>query len=177
MTSNFTIRIAETQDRPDLIKLMELLQDVESEFHPNRLSGAQIGNGHLAYLEEIVKKQDGQIYVAQSNESIIGFVVCFVEELDEGDLHIIEGERKYGYVSDLYVLARARERGVGAALMKAAENWFMSLKLEVVRVGLLCSNEKAAKFYGKAGYQPYEIVYEKHLKKSSRKEKDSREDG
>ncbi|KYC35955.1 acetyltransferase [Scytonema hofmannii PCC 7110] len=167
MPSDFTIRTAEPQDRPILVILMELLQDVESEFHPNRPSGSQIGNGHFAYLEEIVKKQDGQIYVAQSNERIIGFVVCFVEELDEGDLHIVERERKYGYISDLYVLATTRERGVGAALMKAAENWFINLKLEVVRVGLLYSNERAAMFYRKAGYQPYEIVYEKHLLKES----------
>lgn len=165
MPSDFTIRTAEPQDRLVLVKLMELLQDVESELHPNRPSGSKIGNGHFAYLEEIVKKQDGQIYVAQSKEGIIGFVVCFVEELDEGDLHIVDQERKYGYISDLYVLATMRERGVGAALMKAAEEHFLDLKLEVVRVGLLCSNERAAKFYHKAGYQPYEIVYEKRLQK------------
>ncbi|GAA6622650.1 GNAT family N-acetyltransferase [Scytonema sp. NUACC26] len=165
MLFDFTIRSAESQDRPVLVKLMELLQDTESELHPNRPSGSQIGNEHFAYLEEIVKKQNGQIYVAQSKESIIGFVVCFVEELDEGDLHIVERERKYGYISDLYVLETMREGGVGAALMKAAENWFLDLELEVVRVGLLCSNEKAAKFYRKAGYQPYEIVYEKRLQK------------
>ncbi|MUG95172.1 GNAT family N-acetyltransferase [Scytonema sp. UIC 10036] len=165
MSLYFTIRSAEPQDRPVLVKLMELLQDTESDLHPNRSSGSQIGNEHFAYLEEIVKKQNGQIYVAQSKESIIGFLVCFVEELDEGDLHIVERERKYGYISDLYVLETMREAGVGAALMKAAENWFLDLKLEVVRVSLLCSNEKAAKFYRKAGYQPYEIVYEKQLQK------------
>lgn len=56
-----------------------------------------------------------------------------------------------------------RKRGVAAALMQAAERHFLDLDLEVVRVGLLCSNEPAAKFYRKAGYQPYEILYEKWL--------------
>ena len=163
MQANFTIRTAKLEDRPALVTLMELLQDAERELHLNRPLGSEISDAHFAYLEELVREQNGQIYVAESEEGILGFVVCFVEKLDEGDLHVVESEREYGYISDLYVVSTMRKRGVAAALMQAAEQHFLNLDLEVVRVGLLCSNEPAVRFYRKAGYQPYEILYEKRL--------------
>ncbi|MBD2105187.1 GNAT family N-acetyltransferase [Leptolyngbya sp. FACHB-261] len=163
MQANFTIRTAKPEDRLILITLMKLLQDAERELCLNRTLGSEIGDAHLAYLEELAGKQNGQIYVAESKEDILGFVVCFVEKLDEGDLHVVESEREYGYISDLYVVPVMRKHGVGAELMQAAERHFLDLDLEVVRVGLLCSNEPAAKFYQKAGYRPYEIFYKKHL--------------
>ena len=160
MQANFTIRAAKLEDRPVLVTLMELLQDAERELHLNRSLGSEVSDAHLAYLEELVREQNGQIYVAESEESILGFVVCFVEKHDEGDLHVIESEREYGYISDLYVVSTMRKLGVAAALMQAAEQHFLNIDLEVVRVGLLCSNEPAAKFYQN---QPYEILYEKWL--------------
>ena len=163
MQVNFTIRIAQLEDRLALVRLMEALQDAERELSLNRSPGFAVGDAHLAYLEELVREQNGQIYVAESREGIVGFVICFVEKMEEGDLHVIESEREYGYISDLYVVPTMRKHRVGAALMQAAEQHFLNLDLEIARVGLLCSNELAAKFYQKAGYHPYEVLYEKHL--------------
>ncbi|WP_199333457.1 GNAT family N-acetyltransferase [Oculatella sp. FACHB-28] len=161
--SSFTVRTAKSEDRLFLVTLMAALQDAERELSPNRTPGSEMGDAHLAYLEETVEQQNGQIYVAESQEGIIGFVVCFVEKLDEGDLHIVEQEREYGYISDLYVVPTMRKHGAGAELMRAAERHFFDLHLKTVKVGLLCSNESAAKFYQRSGYQPYEVLYEKHL--------------
>lgn len=161
--SSFTIRIAKPEDRSVLVALMAALQDAEGELCSNRALGSEIGDAHLAYLEETVREQNGEIYVAESEDGILGFVTCFVEQFDEGDLHVVESERQYGYVSDLYVSPGMRKHGVGAELMQAAERHFLRLNLNVVRVGLLCSNEAAAKFYQKAGYQPYEVLYEKRF--------------
>ncbi|MBD2463124.1 GNAT family N-acetyltransferase [Oscillatoria sp. FACHB-1407] len=163
MNIDFTIRTAKPEDRSTLVTLMELLQDAECALHSNRSPGSEMGDAHLAYLEELVREQNGQIYVAQSEVDILGFIICFVEKLDDGDSHVVESERTYGYISDLYVVSSMRKRGVAAALMQASEQHFLSLNLAVVRVGSLCSNEPAAKFYQKVGYQPYEIVYEKRL--------------
>jgi len=163
MQPHFTIRTAREDDRPALVMLMELLQDTECKLHPNRSPGAEIGDGHLAYLEARVREQHGQIYVAEGEEGLIGLLVCFVEKLDAGDLHVRDAEREYGYISDLCVAAAMRKRGVAAALMQAAEQHFLSLNLPVVRVGSLFNNAPASTFYQKAGYQPYEILYEKRL--------------
>ncbi|WNZ25208.1 GNAT family N-acetyltransferase [Leptolyngbya sp. NK1-12] len=168
MPANFTIRLAKLEDRSVLVGLMVALQETERKLHSNRTSGAEMADAHFAYLETLVREQRGQIYVAESpvaecSSGILGFVVCFVEKLDAGDLHVIESEREYGYISDLYVMPEMRMHGIGAALMQTAERHCLELNLSIVRVGLLASNEPAAKFYRKAGYQPYEVVYEKRL--------------
>lgn len=162
--SSFTIRTAKPEDRAVLVTLMASLQDAERKLSANRMPGSEISDAHLAYLEEVVAEQNGQIYVAESKQGILGFIVCFVEKLDDADLHVITSERKYGYISDLYVVPEMRKHGAGIGLMQAAEQHFLDLGLQVVRVGLLCSNELAAKFYRKAGYQPYEVLYEKRFK-------------
>jgi GNAT superfamily N-acetyltransferase len=145
---------------------MAALQDTERDLHPNRPPGTEVAVGHFAYLEERVREQNGAIYVAESENSIVGFVICFVEKLDDGDLHVVESARVYGYISDLYITSTMRKQGVGAALMTAAEQHFLGLGLSVVRVGLLCRNQVAAQFYERSGYQPYEVVYEKILGES-----------
>lgn len=167
MKVNFHIRPSNLRDRPILVTLMEALQDAERELCSNRLPGNEMGDGHLAYLEDLVQEQKGQMYVAESEKGVVGFVVCFVEKLDDGDFHVIESDREFGYISDLYVVPEMRKHGVGIALMQAAEQHFLHLNLSVVRVGLLCRNEPAAKFYHRAGYQPYEVLYEKRLNESS----------
>ncbi len=164
MQAKFTIRPAKPEDRPALVTLMQLLQETERELHTNRSPGAEISDAHFAYLEELSREQNGQIYVAEFQQDILGFVVCFMEKLDEADLHVVESDREFGYISDLYVVSTMRKQGVAAALMQAAEQHFLNLNLASVRVGLLCRNESAARFYQKVGYQPYEIVYEKRIK-------------
>lgn len=61
MQANFTIRTAKIEDRPVLVTLMELLQDVECELHLNRPLGSEIGDAHFAYLEKLVREQNGRI--------------------------------------------------------------------------------------------------------------------
>lgn len=165
MQASFTVRAARSEDRSQLVALMEALQETEQMLCANR-SPRSIGDAHLRYLETVAAAQQGQISVAESTAGLLGFVVCFVEQLDPGDLHVVEPERTYGYVSDLYVVPSRRQHGVGAALMQAAEQHFLQLGLSVVRVGLLYANEPAARFYQKTGYQPYEVLYEKRIDRS-----------
>ncbi|WP_088890268.1 GNAT family N-acetyltransferase [Leptolyngbya ohadii] len=163
MTAQFIVRVARAADRPILVSFMEALQEAERELCANRTIGAEIADPHLAYLEQLAAKQQGRIYVAESQADLLGFVVCFVDKLDDGDRHVTPSERSFGYISDLYVIPTLRKYGVGAALMAAAEQHFRELGLTVVRVSLLSSNEPAARFYSKVGYQPYEILYEKRF--------------
>ncbi|MEG3437861.1 GNAT family N-acetyltransferase [Pannus brasiliensis CCIBt3594] len=163
MEPDLIIRNALLSDRSILVGFMEALQDSEREYHENRPTGARIGDAHLAYLEELALERDGRIYVAESAGEILGFLVCFIEELDAGDLHVDARERKYGYISDLYVLPQSRGRGVGAALMKAAECHFRGRGLSVVRVNTLADNRAAIEFYRAIDYGFYEITLEKRL--------------
>ncbi len=163
MERGVIIRNALPGDRSILVGFMKALQDSEREYHPNRPPGVEIGDAHLAYLEELVTERDGRIYVAQSAKDLLGFLVCFIERLDAGDLHVHAREREYGYISDLYVSPGARGRGVGSALMKADEQHFRDRGLSVIKVNTLADNRAAIEFYRAIGYGFYEITLEKRL--------------
>jgi hypothetical protein len=91
----FKIRQAVPSDREILIDFMINLQEFERSLHPNRSDGILIGNDHLAYLERLASEQNGCILVAESLGELVGFLVCFVEEIEAGDRHIIEQERHW----------------------------------------------------------------------------------
>ncbi|MCU0532574.1 MAG: GNAT family N-acetyltransferase [Hydrococcus sp. Prado102] len=150
-------------DRKILVNFMTQLQEFERTLHPNRSDGRLIGSDHLAYLERLAIEQNGCILVAESLGELLGFLVCFVEEIDAGDKHIIEQECRFGYISDLYVLPKSRGQGIATALIQQAEVHFKALGLSTVRITFLHNNYLAQKFYEDIGYQPYEIIYEKRL--------------
>ncbi|MBW4655553.1 MAG: GNAT family N-acetyltransferase [Kaiparowitsia implicata GSE-PSE-MK54-09C] len=160
---NYSIRDAVGLDRPSLVKLMAQLQNYERSLHPNRSDGNVIASPHLGYLEELVSKHKGRILVAENEGTILGFLICFVEHLDSGDLHIVSSEQRYGLISDLFVEAGDRTHGIGSALIRAAETHFKQLGLNKLRISTLASNTDACCFYEQIDYKPYEIIYEKRI--------------
>lgn len=162
-SANFTIRNAVPLDRPTLVRFMASLQDFERSLYPNRSDGWAIASGHLGYLEQLVKTRQGRVFVAENLDGLLGFLVCFVDSEDEGDLHVIDTDRKFGCITDLYVLADERRRGVGNALIQSAENHFKSIGLSKVRITVLHQNEGAKTLYERAGYKPYEVTFERSL--------------
>ncbi len=163
MNNLVTIRPAEASDRPALVGFMAALQDTERQLWPNRPAGSAIADAHLQYLEAQVAQHQGKILVAVTPTELAGFLVCFIECLDEGDLHLITSERAYGFISDLYVVPTLRHAGVASALMQAAEAHFKALQLSTMRVAVLANNPTARAFYERVGYHPYEMIYHKSL--------------
>jgi ribosomal protein S18 acetylase RimI-like enzyme len=157
----YLIRRAQPADRPALVRLMAELQEFERAMHDNRAPGALIADAHLAYLEQLVADTGGCMLVAEAGGASIGFLCAYVEASDEGDLHLREEERRYGVISDLFVVAEARVGGIGRALIAAAESHLWGQGVASVRITVLAANTAAQRAYERAGYRPYEITYER----------------
>lgn len=105
-----TVCVWRPDDRP-VVALNAELQDHERVFRPSRRRGEEMTEGYVAGLEEELddEENDGEVFVAEEEGRVVGFVVCFVDE-DQ-----LESEPGEVVINDLIVTADARRRGVGGA--------------------------------------------------------------
>jgi GNAT superfamily N-acetyltransferase len=78
-------------------------------------------------------------------------------------LYVIEQQRTYGYIAELFVNEDARSLGVGRTLIAACEAESRRLGLGQIMIGVLAGNSRAARIYARAGYSPYSSELRKYL--------------
>lgn len=96
-----------------------------------------------------------EVVVAERGGSIVG---C---------LHVLEivdfFGSKHGHVSVLATTPEAEGSGVGRMLMEYAETWAAARGYSLVTLNVFAGNERARRFYDRAGYAPELIMYSKKL--------------
>ncbi len=142
----FTIRPARPGDRGWILALAPRLH----EFGPppwrerdvmDRAVTASIDGGLTS------PEPDQTVLVAESAaREPLGFVHLHAAT----DFHT--GER-HGHVSDVVVAPAAEGRGVGAALMAAAEDWGRARGFRLLRLHVFAGNARARALYERLGYQ------------------------
>ena len=103
----------------------------------------------------------GEGVVAEGEGAILGYasVRTSLSSEDEKD----EIPYTYAHVDDLAVLASARSKGVGAALLDACEDLARAAGQRWLRLGVLAANERARAFYARQGYGEILLTLEKRL--------------
>jgi GNAT superfamily N-acetyltransferase len=149
------------EERPQLCEFILGSQRFEHAFEPNRRLDPPVGAEYFAVLEEEVRSKGGKMLVAaRDGEPLLGWaVVHFLED----DVFVSAGERKYAYLSELYVAESERGKGVGRALIEACEDWARGQGLHVMQIGVLPDNRRAATIYEQAGFAPYGVRLRKYL--------------
>lgn len=73
---------------------------------------------------------------------------------------------RYGYVSDIFVCPDVRGSGLAQTLLDAIAAHFLHVdpSLTRLRVNVLAVNAMARRAYEKAGFAPYEVMYERPLR-------------
>lgn len=91
-------------------------------------------------LAGFISQRNARTWVAETEEEIVGFVVC--ERPAKQTAHIIT----------IDVVEAWRRRGVGAQLMNAVEVWAYAQNLRVIYLETAENNVTAQRFYQKRGY-------------------------
>lgn len=161
MADSFTLRDARLpDDKPALVAFIDGLQHYEYRFEANRRIDAQAGADYFVVLLDRVAEHQGRIFVAEADGQPIGWAVFLVEQ---DFIYVIEDERTYGYIAELFVNEAARGRGVGQALIRACEGEGRARGLKRMMIGVIPANVRAAKVYADAGYSPYAMELRKFL--------------
>jgi ribosomal protein S18 acetylase RimI-like enzyme len=95
------------------------------------------------------------VFVADDDGVVLGFVTCGEREHFAGQVD--------GYVGELVVAGGCVRRGVGSALMAAAEQWAADRGLSHLTLETGAANTSARGFYGALGYRDEDVRLTKRV--------------
>ncbi len=155
-----SIRAYQSEDQDRLEAFILELQNFERTLEPDRVEGAQMVARNREELLAIVRQNRGQIFVAEVNAEVVGFV-CVRLEHEEGEY--LSSLVDYAYISDLVVLPSHRGQGYGTALLQKAEEFARQRGMTMLKIQVLVKNQPATSVYLHAGFRPYELALLKSL--------------
>ncbi|WP_306057806.1 GNAT family N-acetyltransferase [Natronococcus wangiae] len=112
----------------------------------------------------------GGLLVARDEGSIVGFTSFSIER---GSLAL---DATRGVLSNIYVEPAYRGRGVGTALLEAAEASLREQGAEVVILEVMADNKAARGFYERREYDAYRVAMKRSLGDPSENDTHSKED-
>ncbi len=154
------IREYQSSDSLALKQCVIELQDSLREMDARILGGHSIADRYIAHMATRCREEAGKIFVAQMEDDIVGFVIVLSSVKSK---EVDEEEYEYAYVSDLVVLVNYRKRGVGRALLKAAESYAANKGARLIRIDVLGKNQAARRLYETCEYQERQVTFEKDL--------------
>ena len=136
------------------------LQVFEKALEPDRRLDAGVAGESFVVLAARVAERQGRVFIAEDGSGAIGWACCFT---DENEIYVEPELRRFGLISELFVVESARGKGVGRALIAACESHFRTLKLRSMMIGVLAKNADARRAYLSAGFSPYSEQLQKIL--------------
>lgn len=141
------------------------LQEHERAIHDTRLPGLPHTRDYLAMLWDTLAENQGIMLIAEDETGerlglVAGHVVDSPWPMETPD------STRHGYVSDIYIKPEARGTSLARDLLDAIAAHLRAAdpSLTRLRINVLAVNRIACRAYEKAGFAPYEIMYERLLR-------------
>jgi ribosomal protein S18 acetylase RimI-like enzyme len=155
------IRHYKRTDEESLKKCIRALKEFESQFDPDYLTTEDSVQELFIGLMEVVKKNQGAVFVAEVEEKgIMGFISL---EISVKNAPEIVKKVNVLYVSDLVVLPEFRSLGIGEALLMRAEQYAKELGISYLKLIVFADSERVRSFYQRTGFKNYEITMLKEV--------------
>jgi len=162
---DFTIRPYTQADYDWVLQCEVDLQEHERAIHDTRLPGLPHSRDYLAMLWDELADGHGIMLIAEdARGERLGLVAGYI--IDAPWPMETRESTRYGYVSDIFIKPEARGSGLAQALLDAiaAHLHAADPKLTRLRVNVLAVNGIARRSYEKAGFTPYEVMYERLIR-------------
>jgi ribosomal protein S18 acetylase RimI-like enzyme len=154
LEASITVRAAATEDRNIIEDFSVALQDFERRFRPSRRPGSEVAREYVDTLFQRVTSQDGAIFLAETRRGPVGFLACHIgrDALERISAELV--------VSDVWVAAETRRRGVFKALISAAQAHARDLRASRLTVSTLIENAGACAAYESLGFRRSFMTFE-----------------
>ena len=100
--------------------------------------------------------------VAERGGSFVGFAAGWIEQAD--NIAETPDSNRFGYISDICVMPTLRGQRIAEQLLDGIERYLCRDGVVRLRINSLPVNTCAQTSYERAGFVPYEILYEKVTK-------------
>ena len=104
------------------------------------------------YLREKFSEISTKLIVAEERGRIVGFMLCMLSP----NVPIYK-EKKFGLISDVYVLEARRRKGVAKKMLDLAAKWFIKNKVKSLELSVAAMNLEARAAWRTLGFEPVMI--------------------
>jgi ribosomal protein S18 acetylase RimI-like enzyme len=154
------IREYRPEDAPDIERCFVELQEFERGVEPLRARGESLCEKYLKFMFGRAEERGGRVFVAEAEGRVVGFVCLWLRNPED---ELVNAPGEYAYVSDLIVTAEYRGRGVGLALLHAAEDFARDGGASRLKLGVLARNTVARRLYENYGFEESTVLMTKEL--------------
>jgi GNAT superfamily N-acetyltransferase len=146
------IRPATEQDIEELVALYIEFHEFHVLGVPDRLRKPDTYDNALLRerLRELAQRDDAQIFVASSEEKLVGLAEVY---LRQDEPHPLTIAHRYGYLQSLIISARFRKSGLGKKLVSAAHEWARKQNATEMQIHCWEFPEGPLPFYEALGYR------------------------
>ena len=149
---------------PLVTRLLTELLDLHRSGRPDLFAESSVSKGKYTPEEyaELLCDPNAVIFIAEDGGEAAGYLIC--KTVTKRDSPILKDIRTL-YLDDLCVDPSHRKRGLGRALMTAAEEYARAAGFHNITLNVWEFNESARSFYESLGYGVQRREMEKVLKK------------
>lgn len=151
------IRDATAADEALLLGMLRDLQDAECALCTSRRPGGEVARSCYDHLLRV-----GSIMLIAEHEGVVVGFAAGRMQVDDDALQVMAW-REHGYISDLFVVAEHRGRGVAQRLLGAMAERLRNEGARRLRIGSLSANAAALAAYRRFGFRPFEMVLDMEL--------------
>jgi ribosomal protein S18 acetylase RimI-like enzyme len=157
------IRAYQPQDFEQVRECYIELQEFERSIEPSRLPGKIAADAYIDYMFAKCSEYDGTLLVAEVEQRVVGFVCVWARVKPDEVEALLNAPAESAVISDLVVLSAYRAKGLGRALMDAAEKFAIEKGASTLRISALAGNEAARRLYRSAGFDDHWVMLAKNL--------------
>ena len=146
---SIVVRVATEADYEDICRLFEELDELHRVAVPQVFRLSEGPARPKEHIYGVLSDNNATLLVAEDSGRLVGLIEVAVRESAPVPIMV---PRRYGYIENIVVLNISHRRGIGRALMAAAEHWAKYKGVTAFELNVWNFNKMAIAFFEAMGY-------------------------